>query len=204
MKDAVEFLEEIFVLSLTLPGLAIDSRRKEVSSVFGMEGPSIWGGLLDPLRIFDRGLEQFQAVCSSFWVSPLLWTVFWWLLWCTADSHLCCSISEVSNVLTTEYVENESTALEFDWLWAAPRVIWWVTDSLILLLVSENLGLYFPAFSSLWEKHKVRVELIIYSLVSITLRADYCMWDLVTLLKTKMHLVCIQYSFHKTYFWGWI
>lgn len=59
------FLEEVFVLSLALPGLAIDNRREEVGSVLGIERVSVGGGLLGPLRICDTVLEQFQAVCSS-------------------------------------------------------------------------------------------------------------------------------------------
>lgn len=40
-KDFVEFLEKVFVLSLALPGLAIDSKRKEVGSVRGTERASV-------------------------------------------------------------------------------------------------------------------------------------------------------------------
>lgn len=53
-KSSCGVLEEVFVLPLALLEITIDSRRKEVGSVLGMERVSVRGGLLNPLRICDR------------------------------------------------------------------------------------------------------------------------------------------------------
>lgn len=73
-----------FVSCLAL--LAIGNRRKEVGSVLGwVEVQTV--GSSEELR--QAWSNCRQSVPLPAWVLPLLWTVFQWLLWCTANSQLC-------------------------------------------------------------------------------------------------------------------